>query len=327
MRIILSVFAVVALSLLAGCDGGGAKKDLLTVDFKEGQSLRYKFVSSRKIEVDWGSMKGKSGSSRREVNKSSESIEMIISYEPVKVERYGLTTIKAKCEKVKIKRRSKSHRSGSRKDAAKNFEGKSFTFTVGPTGKIEDYSQIAKLVRNVGKKAFRPNKKQGRIKEPDMIEDFIATQWFLWDSVSSIDKATEGVEIGQTWQSQLSVPNSMVLRKARDVTYRLDEIRQSEKGRLAVIHSDYSLAESMRRKWVWPYTGRFQMSGTFGFFRNYKFLGLQGEGEELFNMDTGRTEQYKQQYRIDIECVLPLSLGARPKITIKQSLTMQLLDD
>ncbi|MBA7630278.1 hypothetical protein ES703_37799 [subsurface metagenome] len=162
-----------------------------------------------------------------------------------------------------------------------------------------------------------------------MICDFIASQWFLWDSVSSIEKASEGVSVGQTWKSKLSVPTPMVTRKARDVTYTLDEIRQTEKGRLAVIRSSYSPAESVPAGWPIPYVGAFKMSGTFGFLRGYKMLSLEGKGEELFNIDAGRIVKYSQQYQTQWDTSLPFALegGANPRITIKQNLTMQLLED
>lgn len=254
-------------------------------------------------------------------------MDMVVAYTPIEVDPYGLTTIKATCKSVKVSRTSSgTGRQGASKDAVKSLPGKSFTFTVDSTGKIEDYSQLEKLIKEIGEKAFRPKSKRGRIKEPDMIGDFTATQWFLWDSVSSIEKAVEGVRVGQSWKSELSIPTPMVTRKARDVTYTLNEIRQTEKGQLAVIRSSYSLAKSVSRNWPLPYSGAFQMSGKFGFFRGYKFLDLQGQGEELFNIDAGRTEQYNQQYQLNVEASAPFGLGVSPRIKIKQNLTMQLLD-
>jgi hypothetical protein len=166
----------------------------------------------------------------------------------------------------------------------------------------------------------------GRVKKPDMIADFIATQWFLWDSVSSIEKPAEGISVGQSWTSKLSVPTPMVMRKARDVTYTLDEIRPSAKGRLAVIGSSYTLSESVPAGWPIPYTGSFKMSGTFGFLRGYKVLGLNGKGQELFNLDSGRIEQYNQQYQMQLDAALLGALMPSPRITIKQKITMQLLN-
>jgi len=322
LRTILTIFAVFTVSILIGCNGAAPTGELLTVDFQQGQTLRYKFVSSRDIVVDWEPTKTKARRGKDSTNKSSESMEMVVAYTPVEVDPYGLTTVKATCESVKVKRSKKTH-----KDAVESLPGKSFMFTVNATGKIEDYSQLDELVRELGKKAFDPSTKRGRIKNPDMIADFVSTQWFLWDSVSSIEKASEGVLAGQSWKSKLSVPTPMVMRQARDVTYRLEEVRESEKGDIAVIRSTYSPAESAPRSWPVPYTGRFQMRGRFGFLRRYKVLDLQGEGEELFNIEAGRIERYNQHYRMDLEASMPMGLNVNPQITIKQKLTMKLLGD
>ena len=326
LKAALTIITVLGLSVLSGCNGAASGGKLLSVNFQRGQTLRYKFVSSREIDIDWGPTKSGAGPGENKVDKSSESMEMVVAYTPIEIEPCGLTTIKATCESVKTRRHSRTGQRVSKKDAVESFSGKSFTLTVSPTGKIGDYSQLDRLIREVGKKAFRPNRKGARIKEPDMICDFIATQWFLWDSVSSIEKSAERVSIGRTWKSKLSVPTPMVLRKARDVTYTLDEIRRSEEGQLAVIHSSYSLAESAPHNWPIPYSGRFQMSGTFGFLGNYKVLDLQGQGEELFDIDAGRTEKYNQNYQMQMEASLRLPLGKNPRITIKQNLTMQLLE-
>lgn len=301
----------------------GKPTELLTVDFQAGQTLRYKFVSSRDITVDLDATAQASRSGRTTSDKSSESMEIIMSYTPIEINPYGLTTVKAVCESVKVVRSK-----GPNRDAVEALAGKAFTLVVGPTGKIEDYSKLDELLKELGKKVFRANADRGRIKEPDMIGDVVATQWFLWDAVSSIEKPSEGVMAGQSWTSKLSVPTPMVMRKARDVTYRLDEIRPGEKGRLAVISSSYKIAESAPHDWPIPYSGTFQVAGAFGFYRNYKVLDLQGEGEELFNIDAGRTEQYEQQYELQLSASLLIPLaGVNPKITIKQNLTMKLLED
>ena len=170
-----------------------------------------------------------------------------------------------------------------------------------------------------------------------MINDFISTQWFLWDSQSNLVNPSKGVSIGQTWKSKLFVPTSMLLRRARDVTYRLDEIRQSEglllesdKGQLAVIRSSYENAETVPRGWPIPYSGRFQLSGPLGFLwmfsKGFKVLDLQGQGEELFNIDAGRIEQYSQEYSVLLEALSTPLPGERPRVTIEQKLTMQLIE-
>jgi len=316
---------IVIMSISRGCKTSiGVKepsiknKELLTVDWQDGRTLEYKFVSGREITLDWDPTGKVSKSAKSTPDKSTESMEMVVAYRPIEIDPYGLTTVEATCKSVKVTRSK-----GPWKDAVEHLAGKTFTFTVGPTGKIEDYSQLDELLKETGNKAFFTDANGDRIKEPDMICDFVATQWFLWDSVSSIKNPSQGVAIRQSWKSKLSVPSPMVMRKARDVTYRLDEIRQSEKGRLAVISSSYQIADSAPQSWPIPYSGRFQMKGTFGFLSGYKLLVLEGRGEELFNIEAGRTEQYNQQYQMQLEASI-MGISVKPMITIKQNLTMEL---
>ena len=159
-----------------------------------------------------------------------------------------------------------------------------------------------------------------------MVGDFIASQWFLWDTVSSIENPAVGVAVGQSWRSKLWTPVPMVVRKARDVTYRLDEIRQTDAGREAVITSTFGLAEKAPSGWPVPYAGRFQMSGTFGFLGAYQVLGLEGTGQERFNIDAGRIEAAEQKYTLRMKASLPpMGLRANPYITIEQTLTTEWL--
>lgn len=315
------IIIVCVLSILTGCESIAAKKELLTVDWQDGQNLEYKFTSDREIIIDWDPTGRLTKSGQGSVDKSTESMEMVVAYNPVKIDPYGLTTIEATCKSIRVTRSK-----GPQKDAVEFLAGKKFTFTVKSTGKIEDYSNLGQLLKEAGKKAFTTNSRADRVKGPDMIGDFAATQWFLWDSVASLKNPIKGAKPGQSWKSKLSVPTPMVMRQARDVTYRLDEIRQSEKGRLAVISSSYQKARSAPLSWPIPYSGRFQMKGTFGFLSGYKLLDLQGQGEELFNIDAGRTEQYNQQYQMHLESSIPMGISARPEITINQKLTMKLLE-
>jgi len=300
---------------------------LLTVDFQEGQSLRYKFVSSRDIEVDWDPTGTATKSGKRPVNKTRETMEMVVEYTPIKVDPYGLTTIQATCKSVNATRSQSRVTRPTGRDAVESLRGKSFTFAVGPTGRISDVSELEERIKEAGEKAFRRDESRGRVKEPDMISDFITAQWFLWDSLAALENPTEGVSVGQSWHSKLLVPTPMVTRMARDVTYTLHEIRESGKGRLAVITSSYAPAESTPKDWPVPYSGTFQMSGTFGFLRGYKLLDLSGQGQELFNIDKGRIEKANQRYQMQMAASLPLPLGTNPKVTIKQNLTTELIAD
>jgi hypothetical protein len=326
LRIILTIFVLALLFAVVGCNGAADQRQLLSVDFQQNQTLRYKFTSSREIEVDWDPTKSAPKSAKAKVDKSTESVDMVVAYTPLEIDPFGLTIVEATCESIRVKRRAPKGPQASGRDAVESLKGKTFTFTVDPTGKITDYSKLDELVRQIGEKPFRIDSRRGRIKEPDMIGDFIATQWFLWDSVSSIKKPASGVLVGETWQSKLSVPTPMVMRKARDVAYTLDEIRPGKKGRLAVIGSSYSMSDSVPSNWPIPYSGSFQMSGRFGFLKGYKVLDLQGQGRELFNIDAGRTEEYDQQYQMQLEASLPMGIDVHPRLTVKQNLTMKILE-
>lgn len=329
MRTALTILIAVMLTALAGCGGGGGQKtppleegkELLTVDFHKGHALQYKFVCSRDIAVDWDPEKTSTSSGRRVNDSIKESMEMTVSYTPVEVDPFGPTTVEARIQSVKVTRTGRGG-SRSRKDAVEYLTGKTFRIGVWPNGMTEDPNQLDELIKEIGANAFREDPRQGRIKEPDMIGDFVATQWFLWDSISSIENPSAGVSQGQTWTSKLSVPAPMVMRKARDVTYTLKEIRNVGQGRLAVITSTHKAAESAPHNWPIPYSGRFMMAGTFGFLSGYKLLEVEGDGEELFNMELGRTEQYKHQYQIKLQASIPLGIDAKPLITIKQNISM-----
>ncbi len=335
MRPLFGLFLLL-LFLFIGCDGvekefqapaGSVNRELLSVDFQKGRTLRYKFVSSRQIRVDFGSSRPKSDNV---VHTMSETMKLVFAYKPLEVDSQGLTTIQATCESAEVERTSLSSQRTQRKDAVEALKGRSFKLQVSPSGLLSDKTELRQVILELGEKAFNGDKK--RIKNPDMMFDFIATQWFLWDSTSSIDRPSKGVAIGDSWDSRLLVPLPIPMRAERQVTYRLDEVRQTQTGRVAVIKSSYSAADSVEGDWPMPYGGRFQMRGMFGFFRGYKILALSGEGTELFNIDAGVLEQDRQEYKVEIDAVIPFGLGQskdeepRPNITITQEITMQLVN-
>jgi hypothetical protein len=299
----------------------GGRRVLLTVDFQQGQTIRYKFVSSRKIRIDWDP---NLESRADRVQELSEELEMVVAYTPVEADPYVVSTVRATCESVKVTRAGGPGRRMLGTDAVQTAQGKTFTIKVDPRGRIMDRSQLRSLVQEMGKSAFRDTGERRRIKEPDMIADFVASQWFLWDAVSSIEEPAQGVKPGRTWQSQLSVPTPMVMRKARDVTYRLDKVRRTDGTRIAVIGSTYTLAKAAPSTWPVPYSGRFQMSGTFGFLSAYEVSDLKGRGQELFNVDAGRVESCRQDYTMQVKAALPpMGIRANPTIRIDQTLTME----
>lgn len=323
MSRIFTISFIFLLSIITGCGNNnlkshGAKGVLLTVDFQDGKTLRYRFVSERETVVDWNPGNNAAGNSGSSLNRTSEKLDLVIAYTPVKINPYGLTTIQATCEEAKVSRSV-----GSPKDAAEYFKGTTFNFTVDSSGKIYDYSELNELIKQTAQKAFSSATGDNRIKEPDMIGDFIAAQWFFWDSIASIPNASRGVNIGQSWTSKLSVPTPMVSRLARDVTYKLDEIQNDENTKFAVINSTYKNSNSVPQNWPVPFTGKFQMRGTFGFLGGYKLLDLAGQGHELFNIDLGQIEENNQQYDMIIEASVPIGISVNPIINIKQTISMK----
>lgn len=297
-----------------------------TVNFRQNQPLKYTFSSRRNIVIDWGRIPGRDKVGKETINKISETLNLTVTYTPVEVNPFGLTKITASCGEAKVTRNGVSMRdSVGVADAAEGFAGKSWTFTVGPAGKIEDRSNMLDVIRQVGQGAFRGDRSRGLIKAPDMMYDFIALQWFLWDSISSIPKPTKGVKAGEIWKSKLFVPAPMILFAARNVNYQLHEVRGDPNEQIAVIDSTYSLLYPSPHDWPVPYTEIFQMSGQFGFLRDYKVLDLQGQGQEIFDMNAGRTNSYTQKYTMNILSSVPLGLGVNPKITIEQTLSMNLV--
>jgi len=119
------LIAALVVGIIAGCTPAqksalNSKRTRFTVDFKPDQPLKYKFVSSREMAVDWGP--SRVGDANK-INSSSESLEMVVSYTPVTVDPYGISTIRANCEFARVKRTSA--RPQNWKEAAESFAGKS----------------------------------------------------------------------------------------------------------------------------------------------------------------------------------------------------------
>jgi hypothetical protein len=332
-KLIKYIVAATFLLFLTGCSQvTKSEKKFLTLDFEPNQTLRYYFRTTRVAEIDWGTNNDEEGvcsTCKKKIAPRGKSfideMNLDFSYKPVEVDPYGLTTIEAKCESVGTRKSAPNQQHIIESDAIDYMNNKTFNIKIGPTGKIEDHSQLEQLIKTAVKKAFRKDTKKGRIKEPDLISDFFATQWFLWDAVSSIPLDWDGVEVGQTWKSKLSVPTPMLMWEARDVNYTLSEIKQTPTDELAVIRSTYTLSDSVPESWPFPYEDeeRFKASGAFGFLINYEILELKGQGEEIFNITKGRTEKYEQTIYLKIKTAVRFPVAVSPIVNIKQSLTME----
>ncbi len=326
----LAVGFVMVLAFSAGCRPVGLKGDAagrrssdrerlyLTVDFEPGRTWRYKFVSDREMTLDWDPNAG----AEDRIERRFERLEMVTSYTPVSVDPYGVSTIRAVCESVVVERSGRNYGV----DAAEAAAGKAFSFTIDSRGRIVDHSELDTLVLELGAKAFRSGPSGRRIKNPDMVGDFVAGQYFLWDAISSVEHPASGVSVGQSWHSELPVPLPMVVRQARGIAYRLSEIRQGEATRSAIFDSTYTLANAAPTDWPVPYSGRFQMSGTFGFLGAYQVLGLEGNGHQTFDVDMGCVLADRQNYTIRMRASLPpMGIRANPHLTIEQTLTTERL--
>lgn len=329
LRTTITILTLCAICIAAGCNGSqkGKPKEapvILTVDFEEEQTLQYRFVAKRDVTIEWDPEGKMSKGAKSSTETSTETLTIVMAYTPVDVNAFGVSTIKAACKSAQVVRTKRTGAQG--KDAAEYFAGKTFNLKIGPTGKIEDASELDEAIKQVGEKAMRQSTKQGRIKDPDMVNDIVATQWFLWDSISSIPADSAGLDPNQTWTSMLSLPSPMVMRKARDVVYKFEGISQTPQGKVGTITSTYAKSETNPPStWPIPYSGSFRVSGTYGFLGGYKLLSVDGTGKETFNVDAGQLLEYNQKYEMKLSSIIPLGIQAQPAITIKQTITAKKL--
>ncbi|MFH1615730.1 MAG: hypothetical protein ABIG61_11690 [Planctomycetota bacterium] len=334
------ILSAICLFILAGCQQQSGRGDyglskqtrgknvLFAVEFTQGQTIRYRLVSDRKSIIDFEQNAAKGKDSTMKVD---ERMELVVAYEAIDVDENGFAKIRARCESAGVTRDTAGKT--SRRDAVESLAGKSFTFTITPSGLIKDTTGMNSLIQQLVQKAFASDG-GGNIKDPEMILDFIALQWFMWDSASSIPDPARGVSPGEKWDSKLLIPVPFPLRLARDVTYRLHEVRDVNDTILATIRSSYSVSDSVPDDWPRPYQGSFKMRGTFGFF--YSMMGgfniqsVTGTGRQIFNVDTGILVEDNQDYVIEAIANRSLPLGGgsgTPKLTITQKLSAQLLQN
>ena len=319
-RMVCWVISACLLACAAGCGEALLRSSEVsvvpTVRFAEGETLQYLFESSRDVQVQWDAQALAEGD-QNAVRTMTETLLLRMTYEPVEVTAQK-TVLKATCESASVKRSSFTGRRRARRDPVERMAGKSFTLVLDASGRITDANELDALLKELGTHAFQQSRGD-RVKDPEMINDVAASQWFLWDAVTSIDP--NGVRPGDTWTSRLSVPTPMVLRKARDVTYTLADVNDT----VATIDMTCVLSpDKAPKSWPIPYAGKFLVSGTFGFLRGYRVLSLAGQGSEQFDLATGRSLGYEQTYRMELQGVIPFSLRVMPKILIDQTLSMTL---
>lgn len=304
--------------LVAGCAGPMVQ---ISCRFDPNTPLTYEFTSSREIEIQWGA-----SSASGDPNQSStisESLVYTVTYQPEQTHVEGLTRLHATCSQARARRsNSVGIRRARRPDAAEGLAGQSFDLIVDRRGRLVDASGLEDLLKTLAQDAFRDGPGGSRVKDPEMIYDIVATQGLLWDVAGS--KESGWLRPGGTWSSQQLVPTPMVKRLGRDITYHLE----SREGNGAEIVSTSSLSpDKLSQDWPVLYSGTFQVAGTFGFLRGYQVQGLQGEGVDRLDWETGNL--FYSDHRFQWEATanpLPLTtIEANPKLIITQSLKIELL--
>jgi hypothetical protein len=313
---------------LGGC-GTPPKRgeNLLVVNFQKGKTLRYQMTAMRETNLELKS--AGSGKVQGAPQKTAETLELVMAYKPLKVNPFGLTQIECTCQSAKVSRNASTGKTKSPGDAIEKLAGKTFILELSPVGKIEDFKQLEKLLVEIGAAAFDTSRNDMRIKNPDMIYDFIALQWYLWDSISSVPNPLAGVKPQMTWTSTQLVawPIPVYNMPCRITTFTLDSIKEETNQQKAVINSTYQFSPKTVENFPKPYEGTFQMRNLFGFLRDYQFQSIQGQGQQVFNLTTGQVESDTQQYDMAVLAAFPLPLGdSVPHINVHQTLTVKLLD-
>lgn len=321
----LSLITAGMLCLLAGCGQPAAPSgDLLVVGFNENQTLRYRLRAEREVQIEL------TGDKPGETKAASDTMELVMAIRPVEVNPFGLTTLEFTCESAKVAHRSFTGKPGN-PDAVESLQGKTYTIQISPTGSLETSDEFETMLKEIGEKSFVSTKTSGqRVKDPDMIFDWMYFQLYLWDAVTSIQEPLAGVEEGTQWTSRQVVPWPVPIYNmpTRQVTYTLAEVRPTETGRQAVITSNYGLSEEPIKDFPLPYTGTFQLKGSlFAVLHSYRFQSLEGAGTQIFNMDTGTLESDEQQYTLKARADFILPLGnSIPILTVDQKFSVQLLN-
>ncbi len=325
----LPLYGMMGVVFLSLCGCGGPQKrpgNLLVVNFPQDKILRYQMTSTRETTLELKS--SSSGKKQGQPQKTIESLELVMAYKPIKADPFGLTQIECTCESAKVNRDSSGGKHQTTGDAIENLAGKTFVLELSPVGKIEDFRQLEKVLFDVGTTAFDDSRKEMRVKNPDMVYDFVALQWYLWDSVSSVPNPSEGVRRGMAWKNTQLIAWSVPIPHppCRITTFTLDSIKEENNQQKAVIKSAYQLSPKTVENFPKPYEGTFQMRGLFGFLRDYKFQSLTGQGEQIFNLTTGTVESDTQQYDLVAQAAFLLPLGdSVPYLTIHQTTTIKLL--
>jgi hypothetical protein len=328
VKVLCWTLLIGSLLSVAGCRGpaGTTEDNWLLVSFEKDVPITYRMVSERQTELD---ITSDDPTKKSRPSNSTEKLELVMVYTPIEVNPFGLSTVMVNCKSAKVTRTQLTGKSNN-SDAMEGLAGKSFTLKLSPTGNIGDTADLERIAKELGKASFATTRDQTRIKNPDMIGDFIALQQYLWAASSTISNQLD-LKVGDTWQARQSIPWPLPMYPppARTTTYTLDAITAEEgQPRKAVISSTYALSETPIDDYIKPYDeGRFQMRGMFGFLRNYQFRYLEGSGKQIFNLDDGLVDSDQQEYLLNVGATFLMPLGSsQPVLTVKQKMSIERIE-
>ncbi len=330
MKKILLVFAVFSLLLFCGCQEQARKTGgdtILSVDFAKGNQITYRMVSERQVELNLeGDPKAKGDS---KTQKRTEKLEAVVTYNPVEVDLFGDTTLEAKINSLNVTRGAFTGKTSS-SDAAESLAGETFRLKVAANGAVSDYSSLEKVVQQAGQKALSSKGSQGRIKDEEMIWDFIAMQHMLWSVPAAVPNPASGISVGDSWEGEQMVPLPMPIPVVKRGEFTVADISQGPEGVMATINADYDLSENnakVLKPFPDPYEGNFRLKGMFGFLRGYKFKSLQGQGVTVYDVSKGRLVSDSQNYKMDVTAQFLMPLGdSVPVLKFDQKIDITLVN-
>lgn len=325
MKILCQILVIaVVCSIFTGCKQRD-NAELFVVDFPKQKPLTYKMVSERQIRVDLdpnGKMSnGKKGSGIWEM---TETLEITAQITLKDIDPNGYLVIEAYYPEVKVHRKGKDTQTA--KDAVENLANKRAIFKITPAGVAVDDSGLVQLIQQIGETSFSGSKEN--IKNQDMLADFVALQWFMFDPISKIEDPLEGAEKGQSWKSELSVPTPLEAAVKRDTTYTLKDVYIENNEQKALITSVYSLGEGRSNMPLLYPRNSYQQRGFFGVLRTSP-LSLTGGGQFIYNLDRGVIEKNIQEYDFETTALLfiPLPGTEDGRMKIHQKLIIELLNE
>jgi len=344
LRHVALMSAVAMLAALSGCPNGGVRSDdnLIVVEFKPGQTLTYRLTSRREILIELVDGEGKLQPGQSHT--MSEQLEVVMAYTPTAVDPLGPTTIEARCTSAKVTRQGFRTSGPEPKDLAEKLAGKTFSFQVSASGKPSDTQAMDAALNEFIESGFiNASGPVKRIKDPDMVVDFLALQHHLWDAPATMPNRLSGARVGRQWTCRQLTPLPFPLPAMRTTTYTLtalgtatepageadhpDEGPTVEPGK-AVIESTFALSDAQPDWWPPAYQKVFNLRGSlFAILRNYRFRSIDGTGRAVFDVATGVLDSETQHYKtvIDADFMLPLG-DTRPVITIDQQLRAERIE-